>query len=51
MELRRKAEKALGPRGLFDLRVFHDVFLAHFGSLDIFERAVDEYIATTLNNK
>ncbi len=45
MELRRKAEQALGSR--FDLRDFHEVVLAN-GSLplDVLEGQVDAYIAS-----
>ena len=43
-ELRRKAEKALGPK--FDVREFHDVCLRNGAlPLDILEEEVDAYIA------
>ncbi len=45
MELRRKAEKALGPK--FDLKAYNDLVVGE-GSLPltVLERAVDEWIAT-----
>jgi uncharacterized protein (DUF885 family) len=44
-ELRRRAEKAFGPR--FDVRQFHDVVLRN-GTLPLalLEEQVDAYIAT-----
>jgi uncharacterized protein (DUF885 family) len=44
--LRRKAEKALGPK--FDLRVFHDAVLAEGTiTLPMLERRIDAYLAGT----
>ncbi|GAA5218283.1 DUF885 domain-containing protein [Corallincola platygyrae] len=46
LELRAKAQSALGDK--FDLRDFHDVVLKNGAvPLDILERLIDEYIATT----
>jgi uncharacterized protein (DUF885 family) len=44
LELRRKAEKALGPK--FDIRKFHDAVLTEGGlPLDILRTRIDAYIA------
>lgn len=44
MELRQKAEKALGPK--FDIKGFHDLLIASGSQpLSILERRVDEWIA------
>ncbi len=44
LALRRKAEKALGPK--FDIKAFHDAVLSGGGvPLDLLERQVDAYIA------
>jgi uncharacterized protein (DUF885 family) len=43
-DLRRKAERALGPR--FDLRTFHDAVLAEGTiTLPMLERRIDAYVA------
>jgi uncharacterized protein (DUF885 family) len=45
VELRRKAEKALGPK--FDVRDFHQAVLSEGGlPLDVLEQQVDAYIAS-----
>ena len=45
MELRQKAEKALGPK--FDIKGFHDLLIASGSQpLSILERRVDEWVAS-----